>query len=67
MEKKKPIFTLQCSGQERSLVNIRRESDLSSSMNREEGRNPEDHPYLKCYFSLECSRCDPTQYEKKLL
>lgn len=65
--KKKPIFTLQCSGQERSLVNIRRESDLSSSMNREEGRNPEDHPYLKCYFSLECSRCDPTQYEKKLL
>lgn len=35
-------------------------------MNREEGRNPEDHPYLKCYFSLECSRCDPTQYEKKV-
>lgn len=28
-------------------------------MNREEGRNPEDHPYLKCYFSLACSRCDP--------
>lgn len=37
MEKKKNL-----------LVNIRRESDHSTSMSRE-----------KCYFSLECSRCDP--------
>lgn len=40
--------SMEWNGKKNLLVNIRRESDHSTSMSRE-----------KCYFSLECSRCDP--------